>query len=434
MPFIQSHLSKRILFSLFLTCAIFTPSLLFGQGQNRIKLTIAPIINNTKLAYVDTLSDTVQENILFTGNMITRFKVIDKSGEKLTSITNLRQLEKISDSTNSDYLITGMISRTDTGYTLTLTLYNADTEEIQTTKEAQFSRSTEIFDISDTLGLALFEELTGTSIKKERIVFINNTPGSSYLITVNGRKLEENISTISLVEGEYTVKIFNTSVSPKKKVLTTKIEVKQGFPQRINFDLSKRNVQSSKRPNKFNKKNTIRIGTGIGLLLAEERISTTEDTRLTGWIADLPEFYYTRLITDSAGFTFGASIFPSINLDSVGFKVKAGPHFRLGRWGLNPMLGYGFVYSSSEQHSLEAFQSNTAVSPEENDYMINWGEAIVMVDFFFVPGFSIYAEVAFTMGYVEEHNGGNTSSEIDAGTYSDFAFGFSCALGVGFSF
>lgn len=398
---------------------------------SQINLGILPVINRTDLISVGPVSNQMGKNVLFSAKQLNRFTIKNILSETIKNPSDTTELNKIAVKTNSHYLISGEITKNDNFYILTLFLYNVRSGKIEVLKNEEFYNIKESLRASFRLCYPLFEVLTGTHINRGIVNINNQTPDKNFVVEINGEKLGENIFSVILPEGEYEIRISPAGQNGEDSY-SENVEIEEGELIQVRFSIFRKD---EKRPNRFSKKNTFRLSP-LGSMLIMTKFTGAEKFSWEMPILTIPEISYSRLISDDIGVNIALGlVFPIFSLNpagSIGFEIKAGPNFRLGRVSLIPMVGYSMLFTSSDVSEYTLIDFANKKTPENTYDSPSLLQAVTVVlgfEFFFNPYSSIYGESGFVIGYKER-----LDIDQDETYQSGLSVGIVFSLGTGISF
>lgn len=243
---------------------LFTGILVFGAEQDEaVSISITSIKNESGNEQLDLLCDTVTDTVEFNLRLIGNYEV--KKNDFVDPVTDFEAAKKFYRSYGFDNAIFGKMSTTNEGnYVLTMSVWNREDNRITVEKQTEFERLLEIFEITDTLVATFLESFSGTKVAFGELIITNEGDRIPYNVYIDNNFAGENLSKISVLVGERSVKIMQKKERGETIIKSERLIVREGEQHEIVFEVERGEAPEPQTRGGAPEDNMFYIATDVG--------------------------------------------------------------------------------------------------------------------------------------------------------------------------
>lgn len=228
---------KRLLVSLFLLTSFINNTLAneldtLYEVQN---VAVIPLWYNNDEDIAKELSNTVQSSIQWMIRLIDGYNLVETENYPETQ----QEIINYSNKNELDLVIYGLIDIEDE-YTVSLILYNSETDSIQEIEKDSVSNIMDTFDLADQLSIKIIESFIGRKLEFGRLIFNNGTirENATTEFYINDTHIGSNLSAISpFLVGTYNLKIIQVEEDTRLEIFNEVVNISKDESTLINYSM-----------------------------------------------------------------------------------------------------------------------------------------------------------------------------------------------------
>lgn len=199
------------------------------------RVSVIPLWYESDILFAEELSTTIQSSIQWMIRMIEGYELVVSESYPVTQ----HDILTFSSKNDIDLLIYGIVDVTDDIYSVSLLLYNSNSDLVQEVEKGSVSNIMDTFDLSDALSIKIIESFLGRKLEFSRIVFNNINPRDADMeCFINDSYVGENLSNLSpFLIGNYRLRIDQIENGDRFVIYDEIISVENNQPTIIDYSM-----------------------------------------------------------------------------------------------------------------------------------------------------------------------------------------------------